>query len=113
VPDDGKTDRSRTAAQIRVRKARQFKEVFPRACDRILAEFGAKPFNPRGQLNTSILDAVFITVLESDRPLASDLKARYAKLVGDPEFTSKTRRATTDTATVYDRIAMAKNVLTA
>jgi hypothetical protein len=94
-------------------KARQFKEVFPRACDRILEEFGAKPFNPRGQLNTSVLDAVFITLLESDRPLASDLKSRYTRLVGDPEFTSKTRRATTDTATVHDRITMAKKVLTA
>jgi hypothetical protein len=95
------------------RKARHFKEMFPVACNTISAELGAKPFNPRGQLNTSILDAVFITVLEHDGPIASGLKSRYAKLVADPEFTNKTRRATTDTATVHERIAMAKRVLNA
>jgi hypothetical protein len=95
------------------RKARQFKDIFPRACATILTELGTKPFNPRGQLNTSILDAVFVTVLEHDLPVASDLKLRYAKLVQDPEFTGKTRRATTDTATVHERIAMAKKALNA
>jgi hypothetical protein len=94
-------------------KARQFKEMFPRACETIRTALGAKPFNPRGQLNTSILDAVFITLLEHDGPFAADLKLRYAKLIGDPEFANKTRRATTDTATVHERIAMATRALIA
>jgi len=94
------------------RKARRFSDAFPRACDTILTSLGEKPFNPRGQLNTSILDAVFVTILEHERPVAPDLKSRYAKLIGDPNFTSKTRRATTDTATVHDRMTMAKEILT-
>jgi hypothetical protein len=94
-------------------KARRFKEGFLRACETVLAQLGSKPFNPRGQLNTSTLDAVFIALLEHTRPAPSDLKARYAKLIADNEFTNKTRRATTDTATVHERITMAKRVLIA
>lgn len=94
-------------------KARRFKESFLHACEEILTTLGTKPFNPRGQLNTSILDAVFITLLEHNGPVPSNLKSRYASLIADAEFTNKTRRATTDTATVHERIAMAKRVLIA
>lgn len=95
------------------RKAKKFADAFPRACETVLSQLGEKPFNPRGQLNTSILDAVFITVLEHEPGSVTDLKPRYDKLLEDTDFTSKTRRATTDTATVNERIKMAKATLTA
>jgi hypothetical protein len=94
------------------RKAKDFASAFPLACNKILTALGDRPFSPRGPLNTSILDAVFVAVLEHATSLPLDLKSRYVDLLKDIDFEGKTKRATTDTATVHDRIVLATKKLT-
>src|SRR5208283_2497356 len=82
-------------------KLREFSDVFPKACKAILDTLGDKPFNVRGPLNTSVLDAVFLPVLENRGMVGRDFKSRFQTLIAMPDFENHIRVSTTDTATVH------------
>jgi hypothetical protein len=94
------------------RKAQTFFATFPKVTTLVAAALGEKPFHLRGPLNSSALEAVMCVLLERPGELSSaDLKRRYATLRDRKDFLELTRRATTDTKTLQDRFALAKQVL--
>jgi hypothetical protein len=92
-------------------QAKKFTKAFPEACAYVVEELGPKPFSTRGPLNTSILDAVMCVILENINRDIKNLPGRYKTLLENDDFESKIRGATTDTAAVRDRIALAEEVL--
>lgn len=94
------------------KKVEIFFSVFPRVAALAAAALGAKPFNLRGPLNVSALDAVMTVLLEQPNGLSAEqLRERYAVLIEDPTFKELTLLATTDTKTVQRRIELARRVL--
>jgi len=99
------------AGQFTSPKAKRFQTVFPKACQAVVKALGAKPFHVRGPLNTSVLDATMIAVLEANGSVPDDFKVQYRKLNADEDFQEKIRVSTTDTVTVRTRIRSAKKYL--
>ena len=97
--------------QFRSPKAKRFESEFPKACETIVATLGGKPFHVRGPLNSSVLDATMIAVLEHKGPMPANLKDRFRALNADESFQERIRVSTTDTFTVRARIADAKKFL--
>ena len=91
-------------------RARRFKARFP-AVARLVAENLEKPFRPRSVINSAMLEAVMIALLEDDSITGKELKARYMKLSADVGFERYLRGATTDTLTVRERVKRAKEML--
>jgi hypothetical protein len=96
------------------KKAEVFFGVFPRVAALAASALGEKPFNLRGPLNASALDAVMCVLLEQPDALdAKMLRDRYATLKQNAQFRDLTLLATTDTKTVQARIKLAREVLLA
>jgi hypothetical protein len=93
------------------KKAAQFFKLFPDVTARLVKELDPKPFHLRGPLNASALDAVMITVLEDPDIAKGKLKDRYEALKREKEFWGLTQLGTTDTATLQNRIKLAKKIL--
>jgi hypothetical protein len=92
-------------------KSKRFLALFPQTCETIVKTLGVKPFHVRGPLNTSVLDAVLCSVLENGGKVGIDFKSKFQHLIGSPAFEEKVRIATTNTATVRDRIRLAKAIV--
>ncbi|MBS7660534.1 DUF262 domain-containing protein [Pseudomonas lalucatii] len=92
-----------------VRSAR-FTERFPQVVDFVNSVI-AKPFRPKGVLNTATLEAVIIALMELPDISHDALSERYLMLISDGEFEELTKGPTTDTNVLKGRIAMAKKVL--
>lgn len=90
--------------------ARLFKQRFPEAVSLINQSID-KPFRPRRVLNSAILEAVFIAVLEDTQIKSDELSSRYPRLFDDKDFNENTTGATTDTAVLQSRISAAKKIL--
>ncbi len=94
------------------RKAEIFFEVFPQVTALAVSALGEKPFNLRGPVNSSALDAVLCVLLENPGGVKLDeLKERYAILRAHARFRDLTLLATTDTKTVHERIKLARTIL--
>jgi len=94
------------------KKAEMFFATFPRVAALATEALGEKPFNLRGPLNASALDAVMCVLLEQpDAIKPAALRERYATLRQHPDFRNLTLLATTDTKTVQARVKLARNVL--
>lgn len=94
------------------KKAELFFRVFPKVTALAVESLGEKPFNLRGPLNASALDAVLCVLIENPSGLtAQQLRERYASLRENTKFRDLTLLATTDTKTVQDRIKLARSVL--
>jgi hypothetical protein len=91
-------------------RATKFVERFPRVVDLVSRNL-VKPFRPRSVINAAMLEGVMIALLENPFITDERLKRNYAVLAVDPIFEKFLRGATTDTATVRDRIKRAKEVL--
>lgn len=92
-------------------RVERFEARFPQAVKIVDASL-VKPFRPKGVINSAVLEAVMIAVLEADNAISSEkLKANYAKLMKDPGFLGNITGATTDTALVQSRIARAKSII--
>ncbi len=70
-----------------------------------------RPFRPRGVINSAVLEAVMICILENDKITGEELVNRYAKLIETPEFMKNVTGGTTDTAVLTSRISTAKDIL--
>lgn len=94
------------------KKVEVFFDIFPKVTALTATALGAKPFNLRGPLNASALDAVMTVLLERPDALTpKQLKERYATLTKHEDFKDLTLLATTDTKTVHGRIKLAREVL--
>lgn len=106
------TNMMRINVRFETQKARRFEKFFPIACKSVVDGLGEKPFHIRGPLNTSVLDATMVALLENKGVAPTNLASRYQKLMSNAAFNERTRTATTDTITVKARIADAKKYLT-
>tara|TARA_B110000008_G_scaffold247427_1_gene258865 strand:- start:52 stop:1161 length:1110 start_codon:yes stop_codon:yes gene_type:complete len=70
-----------------------------------------KPFRPKKVLNSAVLEAVIIAVMEDENIDCMMLKENYPKLLLDEGFMANISGSTTDTALLHNRIQIAKRVL--
>ena len=77
----------------------------------LVAESLVKPFRPKRVINAAVLEAVFIAMLEDPSIDKSKLQRNYDSLFDDHEFKQSITGATTDTATLRQRINRAKDIL--
>ncbi len=89
----------------------KFQQLFPLITKLIVDVLGPKPFHIRGRLNTSALDSVMATLMQSYDEIPVNLKAGYDKLLANPKFETLTTIGTTDTATVRERFNLVKRHL--
>jgi len=84
---------------------------FKSTCDLLIKQLGERPFNPKGAMNPSVFDSIFIAFakhLDSDQ---LDMKKRVLKLRTNIEFKKYTSEATTDADVVLCRLELAEREL--
>lgn len=91
-------------------RALKFKDRFPAAVALVRRAID-KPFRPRGVINSAVLEAVMISVLEIDMLTDNQLRSAYEQLLTDVNFLTNTTGATTDTAVLQNRISIAKKLI--
>jgi hypothetical protein len=92
-------------------RAEEFKGRFP-AVVQLVNEALKSPFRPRGVINSAVLEAVMVTLLEHADITAEQLAERYKKLLETQRFLDLTRGSTTDTGILRNRLELARTVLT-
>jgi hypothetical protein len=92
-------------------RAQKFYGDFPKAARIIVERLGEKPFHVRGPLNTSVLDAVFCTILENLNRIPKDLPQRFKTLLRDMTFERATYYSTSDVTVVETRFNQARTIL--
>ena len=95
----------------RAKAVDRFSRLFPKVCELIVRELGAKPFHIRGPLNGSVLDSVTCTLMDNFESLPPDLSDRFEALLEDEGFLAGTRTSTTDTQVLQSRFREARNYL--
>lgn len=78
---------------------------------KVINENIEKPFRPKGVINTAMLDAVFVALLEQDNIDISQLNSKYQELIQDQDFISNTFGPTADSIVLKRRIEVAKQYL--
>ncbi|ELW85322.1 MULTISPECIES: DUF262 domain-containing protein [Acinetobacter] len=91
-------------------KAKLFVDRFPKVC-RVIVNNIINPFRPKGVINTAILEAVFVALLEQDNIDDSYLLTKYENLLKIEEFMNNTVGPTADNAVLKARIEAAKKIL--
>jgi uncharacterized protein with ParB-like and HNH nuclease domain len=89
----------------------QERTLFHSICDLIIELLVEKPFHPRGALNASVFDSVFLAFSKHPNACPRDIKDRYKKLMLDKEFDKFTRSSTTDVEIVKKRSEIAEKIL--
>ena len=84
---------------------------FQDTCDLLIQKMGERPFNPKGALNPSIFDAIFVAFAKNLTKCPSDIKERFEKLLTDTMFQKYTSDATTDSEIVQSRLKLAEDTL--
>jgi hypothetical protein len=92
-------------------RAERFKKRFPAAVEVVNSALD-RPFRPRGVINSAVLEAVMVTLLEHEDITADQLKERYQTLINEPNFMDHTRGGTTDTGILRNRLELARAILT-
>lgn len=90
-------------------RAKRFEQNFKQAIKRVSDSMN-RPFRPRGVLNSGVLEAVFISVMEDDIS-AERLTQNYPKLFESEDFLSTITGSTADQATLIKRVKTAKEIL--
>ncbi|MBX7534455.1 DUF262 domain-containing protein [Qipengyuania sp. GH1] len=93
-------------------KAERFCDRFGEVTD-LVNDTLDKPFRPKRVVNSSVLEAVMVALLEDASIDAKKLDANYDRLMVDEGFQEATSGATTDTAVLKSRIQIAKRILSA
>jgi uncharacterized protein with ParB-like and HNH nuclease domain len=91
-------------------RAARFKVRFPEVVTLVNSAL-YKPFRPRGVINSAVLEAVMVTLLEDPSITADRLKRGYDKLIQDPQFIALIRGGTTDTQVLRTRLDKAQSIL--
>lgn len=92
-------------------RAQQFKTRFPIAAETVNKAL-TRPFRPRGVINSAVLEAVMVTLIEHEEITPDELRDRYNYLINDPAFLDLTRGGTTDTGILKSRLELAQKILT-
>lgn len=91
-------------------KAARFKERFPEVTQ-IVNDNLNRPFRPKRVINSAMLEAVMIALLETPEIDGDKLVENYPRLLADNTFQSFVTGGTTDTAILRGRITHAKQIL--
>ena len=91
-------------------KAERFTERFPLVTE-LVNENLDKPFRPKRVVNSAVLEAVMVTLLENEDIDGTKLKRNYPHLMADDEFQEYITGGTTDTAVLKKRIGIAQRIL--
>ena len=91
-------------------RAVEFKKRLPKAV-KVVNSALERPFRPRGVINSAVLEAVMVTLLENPEITAAQLKDRYPALLANKQFSDTTRGGTTDTAVLRSRLELARTIL--
>lgn len=91
-------------------RANRFAERFPRIASLVNSNL-KRPFRPRGVINSAMLEAIMLALMEADGATSSQLNSAYDTLSNDTPFDKYLRGATTDTLTVKERVKRAKEIL--
>ncbi len=91
-------------------EAEKFAEKFPKVAE-LVSENLEKPFRPRGIINSAVLEAVMVTLLEDDTIDGTRLRDGYKRLLEVPEFLERITGGTTDTVVLQRRIEIAKQTI--
>ena len=70
-----------------------------------------RPFRPRTVINSAVLEAVMITLLENQDVVVSEIEARYSKLLKNNRFLELITGGTTDTLVLKERLRIARKTL--
>ncbi|MDK3018437.1 DUF262 domain-containing protein [Pseudodonghicola flavimaris] len=70
-----------------------------------------KPFRPKGVINSAVLEAVMVTLLEDPSIDGTRLKVGYEALLNNAAFLERITGGTTDTLMVQKRIEIAKQII--
>lgn len=90
------------------REERRFADV-TRA---VRGALGSKPFNnEHGQLRAALFDSVFVAFARNGRRRPSDIRERFRRLRGDPEFARHAGGSTAPAASIKGRLARAREML--
>jgi Protein of unknown function DUF262 len=87
-------------------KAKSFIVVFQRVVDQVARTF-ERPFRPRNVINSAVLEAVMVTLLENPDIEDMTLLAGYVRLLENPEFLKTITGGTTDTLMLKRRLTLA------
>jgi len=91
-------------------KAERFADRFPDVT-LLINETLDKPFRPKRVINSAVLEAVVVTLLEHPTIEGEQLARNYPVLMKDAIFQELITGSTTDTATLRGRIARAQMIL--
>ncbi len=91
-------------------RAMRFSERFPLVVQ-IVNDALERPFRPRGIINSAVLEAVMVTLLENENITSSDLDRRYKDLVDSKDFLDLITGGTTDTLVLKHRLDLAREIL--
>lgn len=91
-------------------RAERFKARFPKAI-KLVDKALTKPFRPRGVINSAVLEAVMVIMLENDQITPEQLEKRYEKLLKDATFLRYITGGTTDTLVLKARLGAAQKAL--
>jgi len=89
----------------------QEKLRFKNTCDLLIKTLGERPFNPKGALNPSVFDSIFIAFSKNLSSCPSNITERVKRLRENPEFKKYTSEATTDVDVVPSRLELAEKEL--
>lgn len=90
------------------KRADRFVSRFPKVTELINSTLD-RPFRPKSVINSGVLEAVMIALLERDKPMsAAQLQAGYDSLLEDDEFLDSIVGGTTDTLVLQYRQKLAK-----
>lgn len=92
-------------------KVAKFNELFPIVCAMVIKELGSKPFHIRGPLNSSVMDSVFVTLLDNFHRVPENLKGYFQNLIKVNDYINCTYTSTTDTLVLQQRFRKAKEHL--
>ena len=84
---------------------------FKQTCDMIISKLGERPLNPKGPLNPSKFDSVFIAFAKNLPECPENIKEKLMQLERNAEFESLTSDATTDTEVVKKRLSFVNEFL--
>ena len=91
-------------------RAGRFAIRFPEVV-KIVNETLTRPFRPRGVINSAVLEAVMVTLLENQDIDLSDFRSRYYKLLENQAFLNLITGGTTDTLVLKNRLTLAREML--
>lgn len=91
-------------------RANRFSKRFPQVV-KMIRDTITKPFRPRSVLNSAVLEAVMVTLLENSKVSSEQLKNNYSKLLSKKDFLDTITGGTTDTLVLKNRLGIAKKIL--